>query len=367
MGCGGSSPKFLERDFWQLTTDKQGNLKQWILPRQKLFKNYGKIHRGAIKCIAVSPNGKYLFTSDDKGFLQQWDINTCIKVKDYGIVHNSAIISMAVSIDGKYLFTGAENGFLKQFSTEKRVIAKSLDKVHKAPITSMACTPDNKFLLTCSLREVKQWSVGTCKQINDYTQGLNGDQAFSTICVAPDSKFFYSFAWDGEINQWSLQKKAFVKELLKNETISSFMVSHDGNYQLQGDSLGGLRQLCLKENKIIDTFKNHQKNISCVLQTSDCQSVYTSDWNGCVQEFELESKKCINWFGEISKLDDDGSKAHGTMILSIAIANLHEELDENAAKAPTPVVEVPTIDRKANKNNVFTFSNVFKIKTKRMF
>jgi len=151
-------------------------------------KDYGKVHKGAIRSITSSYDGKWLFTADDKGNLIQWDITKQELVKDYGMVHNNKILSLAVTNSCEFLFTGAENGYMKCFNVNKFKLAKPLDKAHKGPVTSMIITDNDNYLFTCCIFELKQWSVSSKKCIKVLSDGQGDNVSFDKICLAFNSK-----------------------------------------------------------------------------------------------------------------------------------------------------------------------------------
>jgi WD40 repeat protein len=230
MGCAAPKPTFYKPDWWLFTSDKTGELKQFCVPEQALIKNYGKVHKAAIKSIAASYDGKHLFTADDKGNLIQWDIDSQTLVKDYGQMHNAPILSMVITPNCENLFTGAENGYLKQFSVSKQKLLKSYDKCHKAPITAMASSNDGKYIFTCCLTALNQWSVSGQKCLKNFAEALGADLAFNGICVSPCSKFLYSFDWDGEIKKWSISGKKVVGSMPKCDQISGLVCTNDSKW-----------------------------------------------------------------------------------------------------------------------------------------
>lgn len=227
----------------------------------------------------------------------------------------------------QFLYTGAENGYLKMFSVQKSTLLKSFDKCHKAPITSMACTPNNKFIFTCCLNELKQWAIGGGKCLKNFAADLGADLAFNGICVSPDSRFLFSFDWDGEIKKWNISSRKVVASLPKCEQISGILVTQDLKSIFECDRAGKLFQIDIETDGSASQkgeWPVHDKIITSMCQLQEGGHVFTADMNGTVKEWSIEKAKTIKDWGEVVGQDDE-KKVHQAAIFSIAVANLHTD------------------------------------------
>jgi WD40 repeat protein len=98
---------------------------QWSISQEKVTKDYGPIMGGGI-CSMVQTSGKnYLFLADYDGCLKQLDVKKQKVIRDYGKIHEG-INSIAITSDDKYLYTSGneENAHVKQFSVKYGRIIK---------------------------------------------------------------------------------------------------------------------------------------------------------------------------------------------------------------------------------------------------
>lgn len=85
------------------TADDKGNFKQWYIDDQNIYKNWGKIHEGSIKALAITTDNKFLFTADLCSNLKQWNLKKAELEFDYGKPHSGApIYSICITSDDKF-------------------------------------------------------------------------------------------------------------------------------------------------------------------------------------------------------------------------------------------------------------------------
>jgi hypothetical protein len=79
--------------------NSNGCLTQWSITHQKITKDYGKLCKGEIWSMAVTPNNKSLFVSDWLGHVLQISIPDQTVIKDFGQLHQICIWSILTTHD----------------------------------------------------------------------------------------------------------------------------------------------------------------------------------------------------------------------------------------------------------------------------
>jgi WD40 repeat protein len=94
-----------------------GKLMQWSVSQKKVTKEYGGIMAGCISSMVLTSGKNYLFLSDNDGCLKKLDVKKQKVVRDYGKIHGQ-ILSIAITSDDKYIFTSDfdDTGHVKQIS-----------------------------------------------------------------------------------------------------------------------------------------------------------------------------------------------------------------------------------------------------------
>ena len=97
------------------------------------------------KCIAVSPDGRWIVTGATDNTASIWDAELSLKAKLVG--HNSHVSSVAFSNDNKYIATGSYDETAKIWDLKGRLLA-NLEGGHSSYIVSVAFSPDGQRLFT---------------------------------------------------------------------------------------------------------------------------------------------------------------------------------------------------------------------------
>jgi WD40 repeat protein len=79
----------------------------WNVNTGKLIKTL-KGHKDPVRCVAFSPDGKFLASGDENKLIFVWDLRTGKKISTL-IGHSDDLTSLTFSTDGKYLISGSEN------------------------------------------------------------------------------------------------------------------------------------------------------------------------------------------------------------------------------------------------------------------
>jgi WD40 repeat protein len=143
-------------------SDDKGYLKKIDFKKQKVVKNYGKIH-GEIKAIAITSDDKYLWTSGSEmnGKVKQFSVNDGQMIKDHGLIfENDGVRSITSTPDHRWMFAGSREGCMKQISLESQQVVHDYGKIHDDRISYLEPTKDSQWLITCGCyKHVKRISV----------------------------------------------------------------------------------------------------------------------------------------------------------------------------------------------------------------
>jgi len=85
---------------------------KWEIPISSTEDYANKFHRGWVKSILISSNGRYaLSASPFKGSIKLWNLDTRIEMNVGGYISYNA--PLAISHDGQYVLSGSTNNTLK--------------------------------------------------------------------------------------------------------------------------------------------------------------------------------------------------------------------------------------------------------------
>ncbi|TFK60274.1 WD40 repeat-like protein [Pluteus cervinus] len=182
------TPGFRDLKMWGVLTGKQ-----MCQPR-----SYSCV---LIKCLSISPNGRFIASGSDDAIIRIWNANSN---KQVGCLrgHRDAVMCLSFSHDGRYLVSGSRDETIRMWGVgSHRQVDKPL-KGHTGDILSIACFPDGKHIVSASSDQtIRLWNTQTGQQVG---QSLTGHRGTSmNIVVLSDGRHFVSISdQDDKIKLW---------------------------------------------------------------------------------------------------------------------------------------------------------------------
>jgi WD40 repeat protein len=172
-------------------------------------------HKGQIKSIDVSSDGKYLASGSADCTVRIWDMfsaNMIYELKE----HSKEVNSVRFSPDGKTLASGGEDGVINLWNIEKGSIIIS-QIGHKGSIRDIVFSSDGKLLASCGDDKlINIWQVPGLKK----TGTLEGHKDWvQTIDFSPDGKTLISGSRDKYIILWDVATQKILRQSGKQAQI----------------------------------------------------------------------------------------------------------------------------------------------------
>jgi WD40 repeat protein len=169
---------------WNIALDKQVNLKG---------------HKSWIRRFAFHPDQKTLITGAYEGQLIWWPLHE-EQPKPLRTIaaHRGFIRGVAISLDGRYVVTGGNDNLVKVWNATDGTLIAELSG-HQRHVYNVAFHPNGKHIISGDLMGVlKQWEVGSWKHVRDFEGGdvlVGWDTKFQSDCggirgidFSPDGK-----------------------------------------------------------------------------------------------------------------------------------------------------------------------------------
>jgi WD40 repeat protein len=166
-------------------------------------------HRGDVRCVAFTPDGKMLATGGHDRKILFWNLRDR-QVENTLYLDDTAAHSMVLSQDGRILITGSYRK-IKVWETSSAQNQKNSQDTqpiytlmgHSHIVSSLAISADAKFLVSGSQDQtIRVWNLATGELVHT----LKGHRdTVNTVALSPDEQIIASGSADKTIKLWHLQ------------------------------------------------------------------------------------------------------------------------------------------------------------------
>ncbi len=191
-------------------------LKLWDLATGQVLRSFVG-HVGAVKSVALSPDGRFALSGSDDRTVKLWDVATGRELHSFN-GHTGFIRSVAFSPDGRFALSGAWDSTLRLWDLATGQELRSFAG-HGSYIESVTFSPDGRFALSGSHdNTMRLWDVATGRELRRFT-GHAG--IVQSVAFSPDRRLVFSGSHDGTIRIW---------DLAKGQELARMMAASDGEW-----------------------------------------------------------------------------------------------------------------------------------------
>ncbi|GFR91412.1 p21-activated protein kinase-interacting protein 1-like [Elysia marginata] len=248
-------------------------------------------HRGALRCVAISPTGILASSSTDDSIR----MHSLKKRKQIGgIFEHNGTVNKIVFYGNNHMFSASEDGTICLWKTKNWEMMRTL-KGHKSHVMAVAVHPSGKLGLSVgSDRSFFTWDLVTGKlafqrKLQDVAQN---------ILFTPSGKH-YVLAFNKKIEVCSLEDTKTVNVVPTDWRINTvchveeniFAIGGDGRQVMVVDVLTGSQLFSLDAAKSEEKDFNSRVKCICALDVNDHKYLFLATASGDIKAFLLNLAK----------------------------------------------------------------------------
>jgi formylglycine-generating enzyme required for sulfatase activity len=176
-------------------------LKVWDTDSGKLLQTLQtlQVHSGAVKCVALTPDGKRAISGSDDKTLKVWDTDSGKLLRTFQ-GHSRYVYCVALTPDGKRAISGSYDRTLKVWDTDSGKLLQTLQG-HSGYVSCVALTPDGKRAISGSGdNTLKVWDIFSGKLLATYEL----DDTVYGIAINPDGKTVIAGGGSGRVHKLTM-------------------------------------------------------------------------------------------------------------------------------------------------------------------
>src|SRR6266511_552213 len=221
-------------------------------------------HTQAVRCVAISPDGKLLASGSDDQTIQLWDLASKTNVATLK-GHTAAVNAVAFSPDGTRLASGSSDRTVKLWDVAARAVLTSLTN-HAEAVSCVVFTPDGQRLVVgTDGASVKLWDTNTGQQLHEFSVVME----FASLALSPNGQYLAIGCDDFRVRLWDLSTFQPSEELYEEAgTIWSLAFSPDGR-MLATTRSDGVFLWDLAQRRVVARLKGHEAEVHSVKFSPD--------------------------------------------------------------------------------------------------
>ena len=167
----------------------------------QIYKNLGP----NVACFAVAPDGRWAVSASDRdNVMRLWNLNRPEEESGFEQEHKGPIKALAYSPDGKRVLSGGADGAVRlwEVSRGRQIRAFQGPNGKDASVNSVAFSPDGRLALSgADHGTVHLWHLETGKEISRFR---GSPAAVLSVAFSPDGLSVLSGGADGSVRLWRL-------------------------------------------------------------------------------------------------------------------------------------------------------------------
>jgi WD40 repeat protein len=240
-----------------LSGSEDWTVRLWDLATGRERRSLGG-HTGSVERVAFLPDGRRGLSASADGSLRLWDLEGGRELRRF-TGHKGVVFAMAVSPDGRRALSGGEDGTVRVWDVEAGKEVGCL-RGHAAWVNSVAFGPDGRRAVSGGEdRTVRLWDVDAGKELRRFT-GHSGP--VKGVEFSPDGRRVLSGGWDQTVRLWDLGTG---QELRRFEghvaPVWAVAFTRDGRQALSGGWDRTVRLWDVDTGKELQRFQGHADRV----------------------------------------------------------------------------------------------------------
>lgn len=268
-----------------ISVDSWGTLCLWNpMSTRPVAKLIARVKTGA-SCAAISADRKMLAIGNTEGGIAVRDSGTGHVIANFRNRQMLNPKSLAFSSDGKLLCAGGEDGSIQVLGVHDRQPRGNSVKVHSGYVAALAFSPDGRYLASGAFNPVPPYESVVMLDIKSQ-KSFNLPQSYGAVGnlqFSPDSSRLAAAFADGTVMLWSLRDQVPSGKKLRASDVEATTLAFrpDGRVLATGDREGKICLWLVESGRPEGCLASPtRERLSCLTFGADGNQLVSGGWDG---------------------------------------------------------------------------------------
>jgi hypothetical protein len=261
-------------------------------------------HDGAVRALAVTPDGSRLVTGGDDHTIRIWNLASG-RLERTLQGHTDSVQAVAITPDGRRIVSGGKYDVVRVWDFASGQFEHTIaGQAGCRAVYAMAVTGDGK--------RVVLGGAGAVVQVWDLVGGRvehslrSTDSTVRTVAITPDGKFALSGGDAGTIQVWDLDTGLPVRALNGyTRPVLAIAVTPDGRRVVSGGHDNTVQVWDLETGRLERTLWGHTGPVDAVAVTPDGRRIVSGGLDRKVRMWDLSGGEEIAWWKPAAESDPE--------------------------------------------------------------